>query len=269
VIAVIVALVVAVIHILFDRKNFNIDTEANRRTSADKVTAGLLQHTPGKAGAPGMEHVYPSRSPLHTIAVPLLFIAVALIASAEIIRAVSHWPLNTNLYPPVAGPGDSSRVYMDKSIHSVKGYWRGSPHVTLHTPLSPRPMNVQAVTNQKDWGSTIYAKSSEKNSSSTPWVELHLPQTPELVGKTVDCNIDLDVEYPESAASSSFETVSNHMTRATPIAFAPAGAGSKYNALWWQGTAGGMILILVCGQILRISARGLQKRANPTRLLGS
>jgi hypothetical protein len=129
-------------------------------------------------------------------------------------------------------------------------------------------LNVEAVTNQKDWGSTIYAKSSEKNTSSTPWVELHLPQTPELAGKTADCNIDLDVQYPEAAYSSNFETVSNHMNRLTPIAFAPAGAGGKYNALWWQGTAGGMILILACGQILRASARRLQKRANPTRLLG-
>jgi hypothetical protein len=165
----------------------------------------------------------------------------------------------------VVGPGDETRIYMEDKIQSLKGYWRGDPHVVLSAPGKPS-INIQATTNQNGWGSSIYAKSSEKSSSSTPWCKLSLPETPELAGQSLECNIDLDVQYPRAYGSKNFETEQRSMHRSATLHLAPPGAGGRYDAFWWQGTVGGMLLLLVCGQILRASARALERRANPTRL---
>ncbi|HEX8916041.1 MAG TPA: hypothetical protein VF796_27080, partial [Humisphaera sp.] len=199
-----------------------------------------------------------------TVALALLLVGLGLVVMPEALRAARGWPANGNLYPPVVGPGDTTRVYMNEKIESVKGYWRGTPRVTATVPGGP-PIPLECSTNQKDWGSSISAKSSEKSSSSTLWVELTMPPRPELAGTTVKCDVALDVIYPKSVGSSTFDEMEKTITQPIEIRTATANAGGQYNSMWWLGTAGGAGLILVCGQILRAAADAYAKQARPTR----
>jgi hypothetical protein len=161
---------------------------------------------------------------------------------------------------------------MTDKIDSIKGYWRGRPSVSLHeegaSAPKVKPIPLQAKTNQNDWGSSISAKSSEKHSSSTPWVSVTMPDDPGLGGKTVGCDVLLDVEYPEVTGSSSFQTVRTNMNRNLTLQLASTpGAGGSYDGWWWEGTVLGMVVLLVCAVILVKMARGLQRKANPPRLL--
>ena len=210
------------------------------------------------------------RSLGHKMTLVMVGVAVVLAAAPEIVRIVKHWPLNDEAYPPVVGPGDQARIYMKDSINSIKGYWRGQPTAKVHAEGSSAPAVVAtASTNQNDWGSTISAKSSEKSSSSTPWVAVTFPSDAALAGKDVTCDVALHVNYPHFTGSSSFQTMSANMNRNLTLHLAPTvGAGGSYNEWWWEGTVGGMGLMLLCALLLLASARGLQKRAEPTRLLG-
>jgi hypothetical protein len=264
--AIVICAIVAIAHFLVENKNRNKDIESNRRLAMDRVSSGAIRHTtPGRAGNANIEFIQPPRSMFHSLAVQSLTIAVLLVAAPEIVRSLRHWPLNADCYPPVVGPSDSTRIYMTDSIKSVKGYWRGRPNVTL-TSEGAAPVPALAFANQNDWGSSISAKSSEKSNSTTPWVEVSVPNDPALAGKTVQCNIELQVEYPFAYDSTHFETEHEQLHRTAAMQLAPAGAGGRYNALWWQCTVGGMALLLVSGQILRGAARSLQRRANPTRV---
>ena len=109
---------------------------------------------------------------------------------------------------------------------------------------------MQATTNQNDWGREIRAKSSEKHSNSTPWVSVTMPDDPALGGKTVGCDVVLGVEYPEVTGSSDFQTVARKMDRNLTLQLAATpGAGRSYDSWWWEGTVGGMVLLLVCALI--------------------
>jgi hypothetical protein len=153
---------------------------------------------------------------------------------------------------------------MRQSISSVKGYWRGRPEVVIKD--GDRRLNARATTNQNDWGSTISAKSSEKDTSSTPWVALTLPGEKKLAGKTVGCDIDLNVEYPAATGSSSFRTTSSKMHRGLKLVLAEAGAGDSYTAVWWVGTLAGLVLALLAGVFLVLVARTLRRTARPTQV---
>jgi hypothetical protein len=155
---------------------------------------------------------------------------------------------------------------MNEKIHSIKGYWRGKPQVVLHD--GGREVMAFATANQNDWGSTISAKSSEKDSTSTPWVAVTIPEDPTLVGKNITCEMNLNVTYPAFSGGSSFQTTTSKMSRNVSLALAPTiGAGDSYNSWWWEGTVGGMAVVLVCTLLLKDAARRLQKQAKPTRVL--
>ena len=252
-----------------DLKDPNRDPEANRELAVGRVASGLVMHKPGKVVPGSQQLMRTTVSLVHRLAIVLIGAAVLMAASPELVRTSRHWPLNHESYPPVVGPGDQARVYMNEKIHSIKGYWRGRPQVVLHeSGPDGRSLAVEATTNQKEWSSTIHAKSSEKDSSTTPWVRVSLPQDSSLAGKTVTCDIGLNVTYPAYTGSKSFQTTSSNMARSVTLALAPTiGAGRSYDGWWWEGTVGGMGLILVCTVMLVRSARGLQKSAKPTRLL--
>jgi hypothetical protein len=261
--------IAVVAHLAIDLANPNRSPESNLQTAAGRVTSGRLRYTPGKVDPGAQLALWPGRSMAHRLALVVLAASLVLVAEPEALRATRSWPLNAECYPPVVGPGDQTRIYMDGKITSVKGYWRGRPDVTVKEPgPTAHKLPVEARTNQNDWGSTISVKSSEKNNSSTPWVAVSLPADSSLAGKAVDCNINLQVTYPEMEGSTNYATQSSKMTRSLTLQLAPVvGAGGSYDGWWWSGTVLGMGLILFCGLCLLRAARGLQRRANPTRVL--
>ena len=264
-IAVAVCALAAASYGVADAKNFNRDTDANRRLAADRVaTAGVL-FQPGRPVATGMVETAP-RSMVNRVTLGLVFLSVVLAAAPELLRMSRGWPLNDECYTPVVGPGDSTRVYLPQKITSIKGYWRGTPRAAL-AGQGPggTPLPVKATANENNWGTTISVKSSEKNSSSTPWVNLELPDNASLAGKMVDCDINLDIQFPEASGSTSFVTQSLNMKHSLKLALAPPGAGTEYRTWWWRGTLAATGLLIVCGPVLIRAARGLQRQAPPTK----
>ncbi len=264
--ATIIAGVMALWIFKIDTTNPNGNPAANLQLAAGRVSAGQIRHQAGRPMPGAQDAAQPGRSMVGTMALLMAFTAVALAASPELLRIVRGWPLNADCYPPVVGPGDDTRIYMNQKINSVKGYWRGKPEVAIYEAGTPtHRINALAESNQNDWGSTISAKSSEKNTSSTPWVRVTLPEEPTLAGKTVSCDIALDVRFPEMAGSSSFETHSQKLARSVTMQLAPAGAGDSYNSWWWEATALGVGSLLLSAILLAVAASALQKRAAPTR----
>jgi hypothetical protein len=263
----IAAAAMAFILLIIDSGNPNRDTESNRASAAQKVTAGQIRHAPGRPDIRVDEFARPAKPFMHLAGLGLLLASVAIIAAPELLRSVRGWPLNSECYPPVLGPGDSTRIYMPGSISSLKGYWRAKASAVIREAgnSASKEYTLAAKTNENTWGSTISVKSSEKYTSSHPWVEITLPDDPELAKKTVTCDVELkDLAYPE-ASGSGFVTRHSQMNRTLTLNLAPANAGTSYNNLWWLGTLGGMITALVCSLILRTQARAFENRANPTR----
>lgn len=119
----IAAALMALVHTMAEVRNLNSDLDANKQKAEDKVGAGKMILTPGKLAVPTMEQVNPPKSGIHKLAIPLLVLSVVLIAAPEAMRSLSRWPLNSDAYPPVVGPTDTTRIYMPEKISSVKGYW--------------------------------------------------------------------------------------------------------------------------------------------------
>jgi hypothetical protein len=254
-------------HLLVEFWNPNRDLMGNTQRSANMMAQGILTHTPGRVAAPTDEWVNPFKSTLHRMALPLILVAAGMAYSPELMRTAFHWPLNPDCYPPVVGPQDTTRVYMQQSISSIKGYWRGEVKATLlplDTPQA-RPIPITGTTNQNSWSGTIEVKSSEKSDSSTPWVELTMP-VDNLAGKTVQCAIKLHLQYPQDQGNSKYRTISSTMVRTLNIELAPAGAGTRYTNWWWESTLAGVAMTIFAGAVLVRSARALQRRATPTRV---
>ncbi len=242
--------------------NPNANLSANRTRAGGSVTAGKIRHQAGDSSQDVRRWANPPRST--AMLVVLLLIAGAVLAAAvpEIVRSSKKWPANDGAYPPVVGPGDQTRIYMDGKIDSIKGYWRGQALARLHE--GKRMLIAKTSANQNDWGSTIHAKSSEKHSSSRPWVEVGVPKDASIENKTVGCDITLSVQFPRLQGSSTFMTASEMMKRSVNLALATTGAGAAYVSTWWEYTLTAIGLILAGSIALVFIARGLQRQANPT-----
>ena len=261
--------VAAVVHWRIDTADPNRDTAANLQVAAQRVASGVITHQPGQRLLRG-EDLMPSATTFgSTLARGMLLFAVLLATAPELFRITRHWPLNPDCYSPVVGPGDQPRIYMTEQITSIKGYWRGSPKAVVYDAASAgKKFAVIATTEHNDWGSSISAKSSEKNSKKTPWVRVALPDDPDLAGKSLMCDIDLEVAYPAAVDSSSFRTYSSNLRRSVQLHLAASiRAGEMYNGWWWKGTVLAMGMVSACGLLLIRSARQFQREAKPARVL--
>lgn len=256
----------AVAFLLLETWNPNRDLAQNRQKAADLVARGALRY---EQGQPISEQdlarfARPGLAPLALGALVLLGLSLLAAIAPDVTRAAAGWPANSEAWPPVVGPGDDARIYMNQSINSIKGYWRGKPSASVRD--GDRKLTMKATTNDNSWGGTIRAKASEKSSSSTPWVAVVLPNEKKLADKTVTCDIDLAVEYPASMGSSSFATTSSKMHRTLKLDLASAGAGDVYAGLWWGSTSGALAVVLIAGVLLVLAGRSLRSRARPTEV---
>ena len=143
-VAMAVVAAVGVLGFLVDLRNPNRDLEANRRTAEQEIAAQRVRVLrPGMPLAPGFE---PSARKA-TACWPSDWRSLALLALAlpELMRRQSAWPLNADWYPPVAGPGDETYLYLPDSISSIKGYWTGKSKVTAQVAPRSRPASRHRV----------------------------------------------------------------------------------------------------------------------------
>lgn len=249
-------------------KNFNRDPVANLQKAEGETGAGTMKLRTGQATAASVEAMALPASTARMLSRPLFLIGVLLLGSAEFLRMASGWPANAVAYPPVVGPRDHTRIYMDRTIHSVNGYWRGNPQATL-TASDQNPISITATTDQSDWGSSIEVDNGNDDSSSYPWVEIQLPQDNALARQTVQCQLQIDVQYPHSVSSANFEVDNDTLSRTVALKLAPAGAGGVYEKLWWSGNTAGMLMILGTIWALIGGAKRQAASATPTRILVS
>ena len=140
----------AVALFLTDTADPNRNPEANRQVAEGRVASGAVAHQPGKLVPGAQEAARVPRTLVHKMTLAMLAVVVVMAAAPEVVRLTRHWPLNSDCYPPVIGPGDQSRIYMNDKISSIKGYWRGRPNVTVHEE-GGRKIPASATTNQNDW----------------------------------------------------------------------------------------------------------------------
>jgi hypothetical protein len=264
--------IVAVIHWQIDSHDPNRNREANRRLVADRVDAGVLRLVePGRPVMPEEPAWQPQRSLGYPLTLGLMIVAAVLALLPELARRSAGWPLNDGWYPPVAGPGDETYLYLPESVHSIQGMWQGTATVTaedadLHLPAAAE-FNIRASTKSSDWGQSIHVKSSEKDSRSRLWVRLHLPPDAQHAGHTIDCRIQLSVRYPQVRGDSRFEDQHSTFSHTARLMLAAPEAGNQYEGLWWGGVLGGGGLLLAMSLVRFRLARALQRQSLPTRIL--
>lgn len=249
----------------------NQNPAANRQLASARVAAGTLGKTPGREGPPQRQWIHPPRTRLQVLALCLLVLPPVLAGMPEIIRSVRGWPINAPAFPPVAGPGDTVCIYMFPTFSSVKGFWRGSPNVLMHTRGAPaQHLLLTAATSDDTWASTIYAESKDQDKECRPWVRLQIPADSSLAGQAVDCDIRLDADYPAvMTGTGSFAVQHATLNRTETLHLATPGAGQTYAALSSASYAGAGALLLMCGAVLMHATRALRRRALPTALLSS
>ena len=197
-------------------------------------------------------------------------LAPVLAVVPEAVRTARAWPVNPACYPPVVGPGDTTRIYFDQTITSVKGYFRGTSEATVQGNAG-RPVPVRSTTADNDWGSTISVKDGEKRNETRPWVELTLPADPAWGSRTVDCAAKLSLEYPVIGSSdTSFATYAATLSEHFPVRLGPPRSGAAYNSLWWTASAAAAAVLALGGLALVVAARRLQTpgTVTATRPLG-
>ncbi|MBS0660384.1 MAG: hypothetical protein JSR82_19350 [Verrucomicrobia bacterium] len=249
---------------LLESRNPNADLRANQNTAQKAINAGKLVLDQAQAGyEPGRTN----HGGISPTVLGALALAVIVMPAAKLIRGLGGWPLNPTLHFPVIGPGDTSRLEMESGFQSVKGIWTGDASVQVANPkdLPPGDSRFAASTNKGSWGGTIRVKSSEKNSSRTPYVDITAPNNPALAGKTIELKTKVVATYPKMLGSGYTDSRST-FERAVTVKLAPPGAGATYKTIWGTTLSVGILIITVVG-ILTWRAVGARSRNTQTRLI--
>ena len=254
---------------LFEWKDSNANPARNRELAQTRLTQGILRSGSTATSLDARPGLQLRQSPLRRAAAACLLAAIVLAPLPELQRLARHWPCNPDVFPSVAGPGDTVRLYMDESLESVQGYWRGSPKVRLSIPGARVAQRFpEATTNNNSWGHSISAKDSEKSKSFTPWVEFALPSDGAFgTARNLKCEIALSVSYPHLTDSDSFFVDTSDLTREADIELAPPHSGQRYLHWWWSGSVLALALLLAVGGLLLAYVAWLRRQATPTRML--
>ncbi len=227
----------------------NADRAKNADVAQAKVAAGVL--VLDERGRPEPE-VFPGNEPMSGSArfwLLVALVALLFVPAADLGRLVQDWPANAGWFPPVAGPGDKTYVYLPREIDTLKGYWKGKATVVVGNAAEVGIEELAATTKHDSWGSTIRAKSSEKSSKKTLWAEVAIPDDPKLAGKKLDLAIRVEATFPHSQSSGWVEeTEVGDLT--TSLVLAPPHAGATWRILFWAGFVGGAIAFLVASLAL-------------------
>jgi hypothetical protein len=252
---------------LMARKNPNSDPVANVALCQEKLKSGKMQllrklGTPGCAPAPWSKG--PSR--VQWIVLILLGLSTLVLPSAEYLRLAARWPYNAHWSPGVVGPGDHPRFYLDGEIKSVKGLWKGKATARVINAEELGLANVEllaATTKNDSWGKMIFGKSTSAR-SETPWVEIAIPDRPDLADKELRIQIHLDTEYPADVKGGFIEEEKSFEQPATVKLASMPMAGSSYQGLYLVMGIGGVVMNLLLGLWLGATGRAISKLALPS-----
>ncbi|MGE0434590.1 MAG: hypothetical protein AB7S36_20190, partial [Planctomycetota bacterium] len=180
-----------------------------------------------------------------------ILLAAALACTApELMRMAGNWPLVNPSYSPdpvVAGPGDTVSLQVGPSFTTLTGKWKSdgeSIKVTNGPELGITDSDLKVTASHADWGGTITVKkNSSADGTATPTASVTLPDMPQLAGKTIQFDIEMEVVYPKQSMSS-FTDYSKDVKAHYSITMSPPGSGSLYRSLWLAGLIGAAVLFM-------------------------
>jgi hypothetical protein len=256
-------------HLLVDAGNPNGKPQANLETARERVEKGeIYTTTAGDSGVAGNEATGAAWRPAGQAVLYLLFIVGMLaIPVSQGIRLIKGWPMNSAWRPHIVGPGDKAYVYFPNKISSVKGYWSAAGVATVaNADQLGVPAELKLTSQGNTWGDSISVKSSEKNTSSTIWAQVELPQDPKLAGKSLKVTIVMLVSYPE-VKGLGFENTQLPVSQTVDLVVAgEAKAGAIYSQSYWFGLFGGLAMTLFVSGLITVRAGSVRSQALPTEI---
>jgi hypothetical protein len=172
-----------------------------------------------------------------------------------------HW--NQDVTPGMVAPGDTVRVNFTETVDSAGGMWLGHPKVTWENAAEfgggPAPFTVRAKSD--DWEEAT--GKNLKNETVNLGVDLVLNADEELVGKTLQVKIDMNVLYPRAGVA---DTITPEMTKASrTVSFkvGPPGALAESQQVRTVGSWTALGLIFLSGVGLAGLSWKLRARCSP------
>ena len=258
-------------NLLIDFVNPNANTAANLELARQRDSDGDLWTPEGiqdRAGDPVGSGINMG----HYIGYGLLLAAMgAFFAPAAVILAIGGKP-NPNWYPQVLGPGDEGYLYFAKRVECVGGHWRGTVDVQLLNArdlgLDGAPIQIRGRTREDHWGQTItISRRGSKTSSPALWAYVTIPDDSRLVGKTLELQINMRVNYPRLIGSDSYDD--SHMEAVSErhqIILSSPRSGTTSRMVWWFGVISGLFCFTVGGILLPMASNAFSKQAHETRI---
>lgn len=262
------AVPIVVAHAIVDFNDPNRNLEANRKLAKRKAKHGDLWVPDDSKPTEDLREVGNGITGGHYACYAMLAAAVLAFLLPVGVRVVTGMKVNPDLHPEVAGPGDSPYVYFKDSIKSVKGYWSGTPRVTVLNPGDlGGPVAINATSQQDSWGNSISVSSkSPTTSSKTLWARLQLPNDPNLVGKSIQVKIDLQVQYPNLMGDKQWSHANGTFSHTTTLQMSRAGAGGMFKGAFWLGFLGGNLLLFLAGGLLPSFSNRFKAKARKTKI---
>jgi hypothetical protein len=237
--------------------NPNRNRKANRGAAEAAENEGVLKQVSDPDPDAALDELPRTGLTLrHGLAFGLCVAGFLLLISPEVLRAKRPWPVNSHLSPSMIAPGEELHLGLGGSFRSLEGMWQATGSVAVVNPpaeVPNCPRTLSFTSGGKPWGDRIESASriTWNEQSVTPWLDVQLPDQPELVGKTLRLDIQMNVAYPIGWGTSTFKDEQKSYNLQTSVAFAAPGARQTYRAVWITTTALGLLLCLGGGLALR------------------
>ena len=260
--SVLIGLFLAAANVAAAAANPNANLEANFQKAVTYVgERELYCDRPGSAARPRRIPGSESFTTSAIIALVLIAVGALLIGAGEGARLINHWTVNPDCTPPIAGPGDTVRLMLPESIDSINGMWKGSVKVVC---TNAKDLSVDAPfvgeTQASTWGESIYTKGGMRK---TPiWVDVTIPDSPELRNERVDLAIDVDLVSPCVVSGTQFLDYKGGAHHETSVTLSSPGAAATYTAVWWVGVIIGGLMTAIGALMLWFMARSLIEATN-------
>ena len=243
--------------------NPNSNMTRGQSASAEKVAAGTVQIV-AQGNVQDSVDDFSSPSSGQWFTLLLGATSLVLVASPMVLPSIMGWKTN-DCYPPVVGPGDTTTIYFDQQIRSLKGYWNGWVQAAATVEGEQTIVPMQAETKKSTWGDTISGKSVSNNSNAM-YAKVTVPADETLVGKSLNLELKVQANYPLAEGREFFEHQEEFQHRAN-LQLSAAGSGSQYFNAWLIGQISALASCLIGGFVLSSSARSLAARAIAPKLI--
>jgi hypothetical protein len=257
------------LHWLIGRWDPNQNLDSNREKAEASLRANELELLrPGRPDeATGPVDCRPPGT--YRLALGLMVIGVLLFAAPELMRFALGWPLNPDWSPTVVGLGEEATFSFPERLSSLKGRWHGDAIVELLNAdeLGERDGGLRCRTAEDRWGESANLLDNADLESWRPWVRVYVPRSPDLGGKELRLRINLKASYPAGYEMLRFKYKDEEQTFSTTTTLRPAPAADAsvtYRDVWWAGTVGGVLWVVVTGFVLRRLQLDLRAKALPT-----